>query len=113
MTKLRHSTGLSSLSAVFCCLFVLVSLEPLLAQQPLTLADVEEGLPEITNDEPIADSFSALKAAEYLDRSALNWQKTKSCATCHTNLFYMAARPALGNVLSDSGEVHLLTMRAI
>ncbi len=75
------------------------------AYQPLTLADVEEGLPEITGDEPLADSFSALKAAEYLDRSALNWQKTKNCATCHTNLFYMAARPALSKQFPDSGEV--------
>ena len=43
------------------------------------------------------------KAAEYLDRAALNWQKTKKCATCHTNLFYMAARPALRTILPDSG----------
>ncbi len=75
------------------------------AQQPITLNDVEEGLPEITASEPIAAQFSALKAAQYLDRSALNWQKTKKCATCHTNLFYMAARPALGTILPDSGEV--------
>ena len=35
----------------------------------------------------------------------MNWQKTKKCATCHTNLFYMVARPALRTVLPDSGEV--------
>lgn len=75
------------------------------AQQPITLDDVEEGLPEITADEPMAAEFSASKAAEYLDRSALNWQKTKKCATCHTNLFYMVARPALSTILPDSGEV--------
>lgn len=75
------------------------------AQQPITLADVEVGLPEINADEPIADGFSASLAAKYLDRSALNWQKTKKCATCHTNLFYLAARPALRKVLPDSGEV--------
>jgi len=78
------------------------------AQEPITLADVEAGLPEIAGDEPFAVEFSAKQAAEYLDRSALNWQKTKNCATCHTNLFYMAARPALKNVLSDSGEVRSL-----
>ncbi len=75
------------------------------AQQPFTLADVEEGLPEISADEPLAEHFSAMQAAEYLDRSALNWQKTKNCATCHSNLFYMVARPALGTLLADSGEV--------
>ncbi len=77
------------------------------AQEPITLADVEEGLPEISADEPLAAEFSAMKAAEYLDRSALNWQKTKKCATCHTNLFYMAARPALKSILPDSGEVRV------
>jgi squalene-hopene/tetraprenyl-beta-curcumene cyclase len=75
------------------------------AQVPITLADVEEGLPEISADEPIAVDYSAKRAAQYLDRSALNWQKTKKCATCHTNLFYLAARPALGTILPDSGEV--------
>lgn len=75
------------------------------AQEPITLADVEEGLPEISAKEPLAAEFSAKKAAEYLDRSALNWLKTKKCATCHTNLFYMAARPALKATLADSGEV--------
>src|SRR5205823_5777364 len=45
------------------------------------------------------------QVAMYLDRAALNWQKTKKCATCHTNLFYMAARPALATDLPDSGEV--------
>lgn len=76
-----------------------------MAQQPITLDDVDEGLPDITAEEPLAGSFSAAKAAEYLDRSALNWQKTKKCATCHTNLFYMVARPALSQTLADSGEV--------
>jgi len=75
------------------------------AQQLITLNDVEEGLPVITADEPIATEFSDERAAQYLDRSALNWQKTKKCATCHTNLFYMVARPALKTILPDSGEV--------
>ena len=75
------------------------------AQQPVTINDVAEGLPDIKSDEPLATKFSAHKAAEYLDRSALNWQKTKKCVTCHSNLFYMAARPALSTVQPDSGEV--------
>jgi squalene-hopene/tetraprenyl-beta-curcumene cyclase len=73
-------------------------------QQPITLNDVAEGLPVISADEPLAGSFSAERAAQYLDRAALNWQKTKKCATCHSNLFYLAARPALV-AYPDSGEV--------
>ncbi|GAA5507745.1 squalene--hopene cyclase [Novipirellula caenicola] len=75
------------------------------AEPPITLNDVDEGLPVISASEPISKTFSATTAAQYLDRSALNWQKTKKCATCHTNLFYLAARPALKSVLPDSGEV--------
>ncbi len=75
------------------------------AQQPLTLKDVAKGLPEISADEPMATEFLPMKAAEYLDRSALNWVKTKKCATCHTNMFYMIARPALHTIQRDSGEV--------
>lgn len=75
------------------------------APRAVTLDDVPKGLPEISPDEPIAPRFSAEKAAEYLDRAALNWQKTKNCATCHTNMFYMAARPALSQVLPESGQV--------
>lgn len=82
-----------------------VAPSPSVAEQPITLADVPEGLPTISPDEPLADEFSALEAARYLDRSALNWQKTKKCATCHTNLFYMVARPALKTIQPDSGEV--------
>src|SRR3954453_7108505 len=75
------------------------------AQAPITLSDGAEGLPEIRGDEPKAERFSPQQAASYLDRAALNWQKTKKCATCHSNLFYMAARPALASALPDSGEV--------
>ena len=75
------------------------------AAEPITLDEVAEGLPVITADEPQTAEFSADAAARYLDRAALNWQKTKKCATCHTNLFYLAARPALSSVLPDSGEV--------
>ncbi len=100
------------MSVIFRTLLLLAVLQPTigLAQQEqekqlITLQDVPEGLPEISADEPMADDFSAAKAAEYLDRSALNWVKTKKCATCHTNLFYMVARPALHTILPDSGEV--------
>ena len=59
----------------------------------------------ITADEPIADVFSAEKAARYLDTAALHWQKTRNCAACHVNMGYLFARPALSSVLEDSGEV--------
>lgn len=94
-------------ATLLCALLLLGAFAPVFvaAQQPITLNDVEKGLPDITADEPVAVEFSAKKAAQYLDRSALNWQKTKKCATCHTNLFYLAARPALSTILPDSGEV--------
>ncbi|MBI2479452.1 MAG: hypothetical protein HYV60_12710 [Planctomycetia bacterium] len=77
----------------------------IVVQQPITLNDVGVALPDTTADEPIAAEVSAKKAVRYLDRSALNWQKTKKCATCHTNLFYLAARSVLSTILPDSGEV--------
>ena len=107
LTTFPHSTPMKPQLTLVATLLLLVA-EPsafVAAQQPITLNDVPEGLPVITADEPKAGRFSPEKAAEYLDRSALNWQKTKKCATCHTNLFYMAARPALAKVQPDSGEV--------
>ena len=75
-----------------------------LAGEPVTLANVADP-GQITADEPIADVFSAEKAARYLDTSSLHWQKSNNCAACHGNLGYMFARPALSSVLKDSGEV--------
>jgi len=65
-------------------------------QQPIRLKDVPEGLPVISADEPLTAEYSAERAAQYLDRSALNWVKTKKCATCHTNLFYMIEHDPAG-----------------
>lgn len=72
---------------------------------PVTLDQAPDELQEISKDEPIAKRFSPESAARYLDQASLTWQKKKKCATCHTNMSYMMARPALGNVLEDSGEV--------
>ncbi len=99
---------MTSIASTIRTLLLFAILQPTLGlaqQTPLTLQDVAEGLPVISADEPVATEFSAVQAAQYLDRSALNWVKTKKCATCHTNLFYMVARPALHSVLPDSGEV--------
>ncbi len=72
---------------------------------PVTLDQVPDELQEISGDEPLAKTFSPEAAARYLDQASLTWQKKKKCVTCHTNMGYMMARPALGNVLEDSGEV--------
>ena len=75
------------------------------ARDPVNLASVPDELQEIREDETIRDNFSAKEAARYLDGAALTWQKKKKCATCHTNMPYLMARPALAPVLPDSGEV--------
>ncbi len=73
----------------------------------VTLANVVDP-GQITSDEPIAEAFSAEKAARYLDTAALHWQKSRNCVACHVNMGYMFARPALSSVLPDSGEVREL-----
>ncbi len=78
---------------------------PVFAQDAVTLADVPEKLEPIFPDEPMAAEFSAANAARYLDRASLTWQKVKNCATCHTNMPYLMARPALAEISADSGEV--------
>ena len=71
----------------------------------VTLESVPEELEDIVADEAMAKEFSLDLAARYIDRAALTWQKQKKCATCHTNMGYLFARPALAGVLKDSGEV--------
>jgi len=86
-----------------CCLVVMI---PTIgsAGELVTLANVVDP-GKISSDEPIADVFSAEKAARYLDTASLHWQKSRNCAACHVNMGYMYARPALSSVLKDSGEV--------
>jgi squalene-hopene/tetraprenyl-beta-curcumene cyclase len=88
------------------CLVLLISGFGL-AGELVTLANVADP-GQITADEPIADVFSAEKAARYLDTSSLHWQKSHNCVACHGNLGYMFVRPALSSVLKDSGEVRRL-----
>jgi len=47
------------------------------------------------SNEPVAASFSAAKAAEYLDGVGVNWTRDRQCITCHTNMPYLTARPLL------------------
>ena len=70
----------------------------------VTLANVP-GAKRIVADEPVRETFSAEEAARYLDHASLAWQKKRNCATCHTNMAYLMARPALDSVLENSGEV--------
>jgi len=72
---------------------------------PMTLESAPDKIEKITADEPLALKFSAENAARYLDRASLSWVKVKKCATCHTNMPYLFARPALSQALKDSGEV--------
>ncbi len=86
---------------VFACIWMSV----IQAQDVVTLQSVPSQREKITDEEPLAAEFSAKRAAIYLDRAALTWQKEKKCVTCHTNMPYLFARPALASVLRDSNEV--------
>jgi squalene-hopene/tetraprenyl-beta-curcumene cyclase len=55
-----------------------------------------------TPDEPIAKEFSPAKAAAFLDGVGLAWTRERKCATCHTNVPYMFARPKIGGGDPDS-----------
>jgi len=46
-------------------------------------------------DEPLAKNFSPAKGAEFLDGVSLAWTRERKCATCHTNVPFMLARPHL------------------
>ena len=74
------------------------------ADETVRLGNVADPGP-IQGDEAGAAAFSAKRAAAYMDSAALHWQKQRKCATCHTNMGYLFARPALQDHLADSGEV--------
>lgn len=57
-------------------------------------------------DEAKAKSFSAAKAAEYIDSAALAWTRERKCATCHTNVPMMLARPLVsGGDIAPTKEI--------
>lgn len=64
------------------------------AAEPVTL---ENAIPPEPNraDEPFAKQFSMAQAAHFLDSASLEWQKSWQCFTCHTNISYLIARPAI------------------
>ncbi|WP_323379647.1 hypothetical protein [Stieleria sedimenti] len=82
------------------------------AQGIVTLQSVPAERELITADEPLAERFSAKQSAIYLDRAALTWQKEKKCVTCHTNMLYLFARPALASIQQDSGRLDFQSARS-
>ena len=58
----------------------------------------DPALPEhvpATADEPLAAAFSAERAGQSLDKSALAWLKVHQCSQCHANFMNLIARPAI------------------
>jgi squalene-hopene/tetraprenyl-beta-curcumene cyclase len=51
-------------------------------------------------DEPMAKVASIDRAAAYLDVVATEWTTKHNCGTCHTNVPYLMARPALRGKMS-------------
>ncbi len=75
----------------------MVRILPILLLLP-ALAFADAPVPKPTKpDEPMAPAFSAAKAAEYIDGVSLAWTRERKCATCHTNVPYMLARPLVKN----------------
>lgn len=70
----------------------------------LTVANTPTNSPIKASAEKL-DRFSPELAARYLDIASLNWQKDRNCVTCHTNMAYLMARPALESASRSSGEV--------
>jgi squalene-hopene/tetraprenyl-beta-curcumene cyclase len=48
-------------------------------------------------NEPLADSLSLARGAEYLDRAAMAWARDMGCSSCHTSYPFLMARPMLGD----------------
>jgi len=64
------------------------------AAEPVTLENVVAPAAN-SPDEATAAQFSLLKAVDFLDSAALDWQKSRNCMTCHTNYAFLLARPAV------------------
>ena len=74
------------------------------AGEPLKL-ETASAPPALAADEPLAAAFSLDLAARSLDTTALNWQKERKCAACHTLPPYLMARPYLAAVSPEPPEV--------
>ncbi len=56
-------------------------------------------------DEPLRKEFSLAAAGEFLDSASAKWYETNKCFTCHTNFYYLMARPSLTAATATHGEV--------
>jgi squalene-hopene/tetraprenyl-beta-curcumene cyclase len=75
---------------------VTLALAALVANRGRTAAGAEPAAPSPNSPAaPIAPTFSAEKAAGFLDAVALDWTRKRQCGTCHTNYAYLITRPAL------------------
>ncbi len=77
-----------------CWAGALVGLAAATAQAAPEADDFPKPAPN-SADEPRAGEVSLARSAEFLDRTAVNWTRQRQCATCHTNVPYLMARPAL------------------
>ena len=75
---------------------------------PAAAEKVADDRPKYDPEEPLAQTFSLEKSADYLDAIAAFWlkksevapqgshpQRLHSCGACHANFAYMMARPLL------------------
>jgi squalene-hopene/tetraprenyl-beta-curcumene cyclase len=56
-------------------------------------------------DEPIAKTVSLEKGAAFLDMASLSWTQKRQCGSCHTNVPYLIARPALKQKTSEEEKL--------
>jgi squalene-hopene/tetraprenyl-beta-curcumene cyclase len=62
-------------------------------------------VPPASADEPLAASYSPAASARFLDSVGVRWTQNRKCATCHTNVPYLMARPALKEAPSEDMAV--------
>jgi squalene-hopene/tetraprenyl-beta-curcumene cyclase len=48
-----------------------------------------------SDSEPLAERFSLLRGAQFLDTVSVDWTRARKCGTCHTNYAHMMARPTV------------------
>jgi squalene-hopene/tetraprenyl-beta-curcumene cyclase len=59
-------------------------------------------LPRATADEPRLPRYDEGKAAQFLDKYAVEWAEKNGCGTCHTTVPALMARPLITSVPGDS-----------
>jgi squalene-hopene/tetraprenyl-beta-curcumene cyclase len=61
-----------------------------------------------TPDEPLAKKLSLTRGAAFLDAVSVNWTNNRKCATCHTNVAFLIARP----LIKESPSTAMADVRA-